>query len=277
MSTPVREPYIKVLMYHRVVEQPLERDTKWLYVTTDQFRRQMKLIDTLGYTTITFNDYQLYLQGDLSLPAKPIIITFDDGYLDTYENATPILLKLGMKAVVFVMGNRKLRRALWDESGEKDICPLMSDDQCRTLRSYGFEIGAHTMSHNNLVELSNRDIFHEVDSSKREVEAALGEPVHTFAYPYGSVDERVQKIIELSGFSFACGVYSGSPEFGKTALDIRRIAINRNHSLAHVMIRLVTPYEYLEWAYHCLKTKLKLSEATRLPIHNRVNQADHEI
>lgn len=274
MNTPGTDPRIKVLMYHRVVEQPLDRDTNWHYVTTAQFEQQMSLINRLGFTTITFIDYQLYLQGNLSLPAKPILITFDDGYLDTYENAVPILQNLGMRAVVFAMGNRHLQRASWDESGENDVCRLMSDEQLRSLQNIGFEIGAHTLNHSDLVGLTNREIFREVDTSKRELESVLEQPVYTFAYPYGSVDERVQKIVDLAGFSFACGVYTGSPAFGKTELDFRRVAINQNHSLLNFLIRLMTPYEYFEWFYHRFKSIMKHSEAPGMRLHKRVNQAD---
>lgn len=274
MSNPGRDPHIKVLMYHRVVEHTPDKDSNWHYVSATQFKRQMRLIDKMGFTTITFIDYQLYLQGELSLPARPIIITFDDGYLDTYEHAVPILRELGMKAVVFVMGNRKLRQAAWDETGENDHCPLMTNAQLRTLRLYGFEIGAHSMNHSNLVELTNRDVFREVDTSKRQIESVLRQPVYTFAYPYGSVDERVQKIVELAGYSFACGVYTGSPDFGKTELDIRRIAINQKHSLIDFVLRLVTPYEHLEWLYHRIKSFGWYSVKTSLQIHKRANQAD---
>ncbi|MEX1212599.1 MAG: polysaccharide deacetylase family protein [Balneolaceae bacterium] len=277
MSTAGKDPHIKILMYHRVVDHPVGSDTNWFYVTSDQFKRQMSLINRLGFTTITFIDYQLYLKGELSLPAKPIIITFDDGYLDTYDVATPILLEFGMKAVVFVMGDRRHLRASWDEAGDHDICPLMSDDQFRTLRNYGFEIGAHSMNHSDLSSLTNREIFHEVDTSKREIESVIGEPVHTFAYPYGRLDERVQKIVELAGFSFACGVFSGSPSFGKSVFDFRRIAINRNHSLAHVLIRLLTPFEHLEWLYYRFKMSIQRTETPALHIPNHVNQADQDI
>lgn len=274
MNTTGRDPRIKILMYHRVVEQPLDRDTNWHYVTTAQFRQQMSLMNRLGFTTITFIDYQLFLQGELSLPAKPILITFDDGYLDTYENAAPILWEMGMKAVVFAMGNRHLQRASWDESGKNDICPLMSDDQLRSLRNFGFEIGAHSLNHSNLVGLTNREIFREVDTSKRELESVLELPVYTFAYPYGSVDERVQKIVEVAGFSFACGVYTGSPAFGKTELDFRRVAINQNHSLLNFLIRLMTPYEYLEWFYYRFKSTMKHPETSDLQLQKSIKQTD---
>ncbi len=250
---------IKVLMYHRVLQEEPEKDTRWHYVTVSTFRKQMEMIDKLGYTTVTFQDYKLYMEEKLTLPAKSIIITFDDGYLDTYENAIPILREMDMSAVIFVMGNRTLERANWDERDENDICPLMTDSQLREAREMGFEIGAHSLDHYNLLELSNQEISHQLEKSKEQIESILEDPIHTFAYPYGSVDYRVRQVVAESDFSFACGVYTGSPRFGETVFDFRRLAVNQFTNLLSFALMLLLPYQYVEWMYHRAKSREKTS------------------
>lgn len=247
---------IKVLMYHRVLAEEPEKESRWHYVTVSEFRKQMKMIDQFGYTPITFSDYQLFIEGKLTLPSKPIIITFDDGYLDTLENAIPVLLELNMRAVIFVMGDRTLKSARWDEVDNSESCPLMTDDQVRTAQKMGFEIGAHSLDHFPLTDLPEKEIQYEVKRSKEAIESVLEKPIQTFSYPYGSVDERVKRIVSDSGFLFACGVYSGSAKFSQTMMDFRRLAINQYTSKAKFLFTLLLPYQYIEWLYFRLKNSM---------------------
>jgi peptidoglycan/xylan/chitin deacetylase (PgdA/CDA1 family) len=245
---------IKVLMYHRVVQELPEKYNHWHHVTVTEFRKQLKLIDRLGYTPITFTDYKLYKEDKLTLPSKPIILTFDDGYMDTFENAIPIMMEKGMKGVVFVMGNRKLTRAEWDERDEEDICPLMTNKQIKITRRLGFEIGSHAMRHVVLSELTDFEANYTIRKSKEEIESILQEPIHSFSYPYGQFDKRIAQIVSDSGYLFACGVYTGSPKFGKTMFDFRRLAINQHTSIQSFALKLITPYQYVEWLYHRFKS-----------------------
>src|SRR6056297_629643 len=103
---------IKVFMYHRVVNIDTGKVQDWRAVSAQNFRRQLKILDWLNFTPITFEDFQLYLEDKLSLPKNPIILTFDDGHLDTYEIAMPILKEFDMRAVIYVIGNRNMRYAL---------------------------------------------------------------------------------------------------------------------------------------------------------------------
>lgn len=243
-------------MYHRVINEEPEYG-HWHYVTTAAFKKQMKLIELLGFTPITFSDYQLYKEDKLTLPPKPIIITFDDGYLDTFENALPVLSKMGMKAVIFVMGNRKLKSAIWDELDERDVCPLMTDEHIRAAKQMDFEIGSHSLNHDVLSSLPEHEVVYSVNKSKKEIESILEEPIQTFAYPYGKLDKRVEEIVSNSGFLYACGVYTGSPKFGETTLDFRRIAINQHTGSLHFLLKLLTPYQYVEWLYYIIKKREK--------------------
>ncbi|MCC5941168.1 MAG: polysaccharide deacetylase family protein [Balneolaceae bacterium] len=262
---------IKVLMYHRIVQELPEKYNHWHYVTVAEFRKQLKLIDSLGYTPITFTDYQLYKEDKLTLPSKPIILTFDDGYMDTFENAIPIMKEMGMKGVVFVIGNRKLKRAKWDERDEEDICPLMTDKQIQIAKKLGFEIGSHTMRHVALSELSDLEASYTIRKSKEVIESVLQEPIHSFAYPYGKFDKRIEQIVSESGYLFACGVYTGSPKFGETMYDFRRLAINQHTSIQSFMLKLITPYQYVEWLYHQIKSFKKKSNDEHSMIESPVS------
>lgn len=249
MEQELHPPNIKVLMYHRILKERPDRLTNWHYVTVEDFKKQMKIIQKLGYTTITFYDYKLYLEGELTLPKRPIIITFDDGYSDIFENAIPVLQEMNMTAVIFAMGNRELKKFYWDTDEDNVVSLLASNEQLRSASQNGFEIGSHSMNHIDLSTITNEDAYDEITRSKRRIESVIGETVHTFAYPYGSVNERIRNIVKETSYSFACGVFTGPPHFDGDRYDFRRISIKQNTGIIRFLLRLKTPYEYIHWLY----------------------------
>lgn len=238
---------IKVFMYHRIIKQASGNTKDWHAVSEDNFRKQLKMLDMLNYTPITFEDLQLYLDDKLTLPKKPIILTFDDGHLDTYEVALPILKEFDMKAVVYALGNRNLRYALWDQIDGGPTLPLMTDDQLLEIRSMGFEVGAHSMTHPTLSNLSVEEQIEEIVGSKRSLENLLGENLLSFAYPYGRLDFSSYEITQKAGFKFACGVFTGPPKFGDDIFNIRRLSVGYKTGAFGYLLKLLTPYEYAEW------------------------------
>ncbi len=240
---------IKVLMYHSLVSEMSEPSHDPFSVSVDNFKRQLALLDSLNFTTITFMDYDLYRQGKLTLPKKPIILTFDDGHRNTYDLALPILREFNMRAVLFVVGNRKLENANWDKCSSLAY-PLMTDQQILEAESDVFEIGAHTISHPKLTEIDCLDeIWDEIYSSKKSIEKLIKKEVISFAYPYGCVNNRVKSVVKEAGFKYACGVYTGPPVYGRDIYDIRRLSVKYNTSILKFLLMLHTPYEYVEWLY----------------------------
>lgn len=270
MNRSPEHPSIKVLMYHRISKEKPSQSGKWHIVQVDDFRRQLKLIDRLNFMPITFEDYLLYREGKLTLPKKPIILTFDDGHLDTYELALPLLKEFYMRAVIFVLGNRKQRYADWDGKDHTGvISPLMEDHHIRSAREEGFEIGAHSMTHAVLPELNPQAVCNEINGSKESIESLLGEPIISFAYPYGGVAENVISATRNAGFKFGCGVYTGPPNFGDDHFDIRRLAITSTTNTLQFLLRLLTPYEHIEWFYGKMKQKYFLKHtASKMPLVN---------
>lgn len=275
MEKEKRNLSIKVLMYHRIIKDTSGNINNWHAVSEENFRKQMKILESLNFTPITFEDYQLYLDDKLTLPKKPIIITFDDGHLDTFEIARPILRELDMRAVIFIMGNRNLRYAVWDQKYEDDRCLLMTDEQVLTARSEGFEIGAHSMTHPTLPNLSIGELVEEIQGSKESIEKLLGERVLSFAYPFGRLDPRVYQIVRESGFKFACAVFTGPPDFGKDFTEIRRLAINYKTNTLQFLMRLLTPYEYVEWIYGRVKNKSN-NENGNSPLDIELPRVDYD-
>ncbi|MBI1806212.1 MAG: polysaccharide deacetylase family protein [Ignavibacteria bacterium] len=240
---------IKVLMYHRIVsEEELSHSYPWLCTHAQEFLHHLRLLERWGFTPITFEDYRLFQEGELNLPKKPVIITFDDGYLDTFEHAYPLLEEFGMKAVIFVLGDRNMRVNTWDQLAGLPMSPLLTEQQILEMHSAGFEIGSHSMTHTKLPELPHEKAWDEISRSRMLLEILLNAPVKTFAFPYGLTDCNTKKMVEDAGYAMACGTYSGPPCFGNDPFEVRRLFIPGFTNALRFATQMLTPYEYYAWA-----------------------------
>jgi len=245
---------IKVLMYHRIVNDKAVSQKHWTSLHVDDFRKQLSLLDQWGYTALSLRDYQMFLDGKLDLPNKPVILTFDDGYLDFYQCAYPLLHEFGFKAVVFVLGERKIKSNFWDERLGIGGAPLMDGRHILELHEEGFEIGSHSLSHARLTELPDDMVWEQVSRSRILLEILLDAPVTSFSYPYGLLNSAVKNAVRESGYTFACSVGSGPAAFNGDCYEIRRITIQSNTGISGFAVRLLTPFQYFDW------TRRKASE-----------------
>lgn len=199
---------IPILMYHHVDDK-----SGSLYVSKKTFIEQMDYLIKKGYNSVTLSDVVESLQGVKTLPAKPLVITFDDGYQDNYLNAYPILRERNLKATFFIIsqlvgGGEYLT---WDQLGE------MSANQLVT-------IGDHTLSH-KAISLENEDqLRDEILSAKSILMQRLGVNVNTFAYPYGSQNIAADKILKEGGFVAAVTTQRGL-SCAKLPYDLPRIRV----------------------------------------------------
>lgn len=190
-----------------------------LYVRADYFRAQMTYLLNKGYVSVTLPEVVEILVGGKSLPSKPIVLTFDDGYRDFYENAYPILKTYNLKATVFVISQHVGGEAYvsWGQLGEMIGSGLVS-------------VGDHTLSHLSLPTLPKERLGDEIISAKNIIEQNLGIRVNLFAYPYGGESVEAEKILKEEGFVAA--VTSGRGlACAKLPFDLPRIRIG-NASLS---------------------------------------------
>ena len=171
-------PALRVLCYHRIV--PSAADS--LSVTAEAFRQQLFLLTAAGYTPVKLSD----VAGREPLPARPVLITFDDGYVDTLEHAAPILEDAGFPAAVFVVTKYLGDRARWDEGG----AALMDAAQLHALSERGFEIALHSHAHRRFDQLTLPDITEDLTTSLRHLRSLGIEPAKALAYPYGARPKR---------------------------------------------------------------------------------------
>lgn len=217
-----RQVQIPILTYHYIGNNPNPEDKSrdYLEVTPDKFEEQMKYLSENGYQTIDFDRLYAILSGQATLPSKAIILTFDDGYIDFYVNAFPILKKYNIHAVAFIP------TALVGGSY------YMNWDQIKEINSSGLvSFQSHSVNHSDLISLNDAQLNYQLIESKRVLEENLGRIVNTFCYPYGRSDERVWQAAKKAGYIGAVGTWVSSTISEGVIFDMPRIKISGTYDL----------------------------------------------
>ncbi|HHQ4895703.1 TPA: polysaccharide deacetylase family protein [Aeromonas veronii] len=217
-----------VIMYHRFIEQDSEKGVHGTWMSIAMFEKHLRLMKWLGYETLTFRD--LADKGfihRLQYGKKYLMITADDGYQDNLTRMLPLLEKYGYKAVVYVVTGEGYNR--WDvehPTNPDTKVSLMSGEQVKALAASGHvEIGGHTLTHPHLSKLTPEQQAHEIQENKRQLEALLGHPLLSFAYPYGDLNDSAKEQAIAAGYRFAVATNSGPKAMHQDPYQIRRIAI----------------------------------------------------
>ena len=169
---------LPVLMYHQItadLPNPLA-------VAVDRFDRQMSWLSRHGYTTISCIDAIANSEDLSKMPPRPILITFDDAYRETYTLALPILEKYNMKATVFVPAAFAGSENTWDGGGK----PLMSIDEMRMWADRGGELGIHGWDHKSFDNLDKEAIENQIEKCRDFFVKTDLPYVSSLAFPYGA-------------------------------------------------------------------------------------------
>lgn len=227
-----------LLYYHRVAPDA-DPDTGPVPAIFD---RQMGLLKSLGFTGVSLRQA---LSASPLESAGMIGITFDDGYQDNYEWATPILEKYGFRATVFCVTGVMGQKTAWAEDPRWVGHLLMTPAEARDLANRGFEIAAHSRTHPDLTSLTEKDLEDEVAGSRKELEDLLGEPVRTFCYPYGFYNARTMEAARKAGFHAARSTRRMTPGKQEPRFDLPARSISGEMSLPRFALT-VTGYRLME-------------------------------
>lgn len=222
---------ILILMYHMVSEtgHPLQ---KRYAVSPEKFRRQLRYLKFKGYTPISLDDlYGFFANNNRELIKKPIIITFDDGYMDNYENAFPVLKEYSFPAAIFMVSGFVGRSNLWDVAAGYPERPLVGWREAEEMVKGGVTIGSHTINHPWLTQLVSDEAKREIEESKKSLEDRIGMPINHFAYPYGDLNQPVADMVKDAGYVTACSVMTGFNKKDTDPFILKRIGIFGEDSL----------------------------------------------
>lgn len=192
---------LPILMYHAVDPVPRAARHHRNYVAPGQFEAQLATLARLGYQTVAFADWLTYRRGAGTLPDRPIIITFDDGYRSTGEVAWPILQHFGFGATVFLVSDLIGKTNAWDEPAPGE--PLLGRAEIAALQAGGVRFESHTRTHAALTMIPRERAREELTSSRAALSRLLERPVTVLCYPYGKENAAVRSLAREAGYEAA--------------------------------------------------------------------------
>ena len=216
---------VPILMYHEIATR--EDTTSRLAVSPNSFAAQLKHLHEAGFTTLTFSGLVSALADDpAQLPARPVAITFDDGFADFHRHALPLLRHYDFTATVFVttgwIADAGLRVA--------NLSPaqMLCWNQISEAAAEGIEIGAHSHQHPQLDQLAPERLHDELATSKGLLEDRLGISIPSLAYPFGYSNARVRRVTREIGYTHACAVGNAIADSTYDKFVLPRLTIHRS-------------------------------------------------
>ncbi|GAC1314081.1 MAG: hypothetical protein NVSMB21_25380 [Vulcanimicrobiaceae bacterium] len=214
LAPRVSAPPIAVLVWHDVVPK---RDV-YFDTTTAEFAAELETIARGGFHVVTLAALRERLVRGTALPAKPLVLTFDDNARGIYENAFPLLRRHRFAATLFVHTNFVGKTTSKRHSSWADLATM--------IRSGSIEVQSLTANHPpDLTKLSDADVTHEFALSKRSLEARLHRPVYAVVYPYDVYDARVEALASRAGYVLGLTEDHGNAGASPSLLAVHRYSI----------------------------------------------------
>lgn len=220
-----RDRLLAILSYHKLGDPPRGAWEPWNWVPQKMFSEQLSALRDDGWTFVGLDDALQGLSDPAAVPARSVLVTFDDGYRSLLELGRDVLSALGCPAVVFVPTAFVGGVNSFDEGVSEPLEPLCTWDELRELEAAGVSVQSHGLRHQHFSCIDGPTMQDELRISKRTLEDELARPVDMFAFPYGDGGRNptlVAKALERCGYAAAC-LYGGGP-IGLPATNRYRLA-----------------------------------------------------
>ena len=234
--------FIPVLLYHSVSDRAAGPGRRWT-VSWREFAAHIVAVVESGRSPLTVTEIAEGLRGERALPARPVGITFDDGFSDTYAAVGELL-------------SRYLRSTVYITTGEIDTPNRLSRLQVAGMAEMpSVELGAHAVHHTRLDQLGKRELATEVGDSKAELEDIAGESIDTFAYPHGAYDRATREAVVAAGYRSAAAVKNALSHEKDDPFAIARWTVTAGSSAARIAEILEGKRVTTAWAHERLRTR----------------------
>lgn len=225
---------LPILMYHYLSVPPADANIyrQDLSVSPALFAQHLDWMLAAGYSTVSMYDLYAHLASGAPLPEKPVILTFDDGYRDVYENAFPLLKERGMTATLFVVTD------FMDEERPE----YLSWDMAREMLAAGFSIESHGRNH---VSLKNKDsdyLVWQALGSLETIQFELGVRPRFISYPAGEYDQQTIDLFKSANYWAGLTTIQGATHHSDDLFQLHRVRI-RGTTQPEELVRLLE----LDW------------------------------
>ena len=222
---------LPILMYHYTGPLPSNPDVlrRDLTVSPALFEGQLQSLVSSGVETVTLDRIFEHLEGRQPLPTKAVALTFDDGYLDNYEVAFPLLKRYGMVGTFFVA------------TGLTGRPGYMTWEQLDEMAAAGMAIEAHSITHADLTKIAPAQLARELAAPKQQLEERLGRPVRFLAYPAGRFDPAVIRATRVAGYTAAVTTQHGYRHTGAGPFELNRVRVRGTETVEQLVAKLTPP------------------------------------
>jgi poly-beta-1,6-N-acetyl-D-glucosamine N-deacetylase len=213
-----RQAKVPVMMYHDI----LPEKQVFFDVTPEEFEQHLKLIKEKGLTPISMDQLVIHLRTGAPLPPKPILLTFDDGYLGHYTHVYPLLKKYNYPGL-FAIYTAKVGKQLGRSSLNWDQLRQMSKDPLITISS-------HSVNHKPMAGMPADELVLETQVAKRILETELKVPIRYFTYPIGKYDQAAVDGVQAAGYEAALTMRDADEKLAgesENLLKIERVGQSR--------------------------------------------------
>lgn len=227
-----------ILCYHSVTAD----GPPFLSIAPDTFERQLKMLRRHGYESGGLRDVAALAEGRAPR-ASLAFLTFDDGYLDNFTRALPLLQEYRFRAIVFILPPTVDSGGAfeWPEvAGQRlafpDVMRSVDWGMVEAMAEAGVEFGAHTLTHPHLPELGDDELRHELEEPRARIVERLG-TCRSVAFPFGDWDERVTAAAAAAGYEFAFTMPRGA-QAGASLMSLPRVAVDHRDRGRRFLVKL---------------------------------------
>lgn len=235
---------IPILMYHSISQQAAPKFKRFALAPT-LFNEHMTYLHQHAYTPITVTHFvQALTQGGSTLPANPVLLTFDDGFSDFYTEALPVLQRYNFVATLYIVTAYINETSRWLQREGEATRPMLTWDQVVSISKAGIECAGHTHTHPELDTLPLSRAREEIVQCKRLLEQYIGQEVLSFAYPYGYHTTGIKQLVKDAGYTSACAVKYEMCTETTDPFALTRLIVNADmstHELADVLTKGTSP------------------------------------
>jgi peptidoglycan/xylan/chitin deacetylase (PgdA/CDA1 family) len=221
----------RIITYHSV--RPIGMGLRSAYVVPEDFSDQIESLLAHGYQIISLSTLVDRLRQGQDIPENWVCITFDDGYVDNYRYAFPVLKRLGVPAAIFLITGKTNRDS-----------EFLSLAQIKEMSAHGIEFGAHTVDHVSLISVPLVVAHHQIMQSKQDLETWLKVPVAHFCYPFGHYDLAFEDLVREAGLISCSTEHAGVIRRGVDPFRLVRVGVLGTDTARDFQLKITGAYDW---------------------------------
>lgn len=191
---------INILLYHQIGYTSNDSTNLDCFCSVKDFYLQMQFLKENNFSVIPLSVALKYISGGKKVDKNYIVLTFDDGCETFYEVVFPILESFNFPSTIYPVAGCLGKTANWGKKRNPEL-KILTQNRITELYGLGVEIGAHTMDHPKLTQISLDEAAKQIKDSKDHLEHIIGDRVNSFAYPHGDYDNLLIELVKKAGFT----------------------------------------------------------------------------